>query len=90
MQWKDPMVHSKQGESIAAGDLRAIPQLKDCPHWDRAVFLGTVSHQVPFASYEGGLVKYDGKIYYVNMSQIEALRSFVRWNLKKHITVTES
>ena len=41
------------------------------------------------ASYDGGLVNYEGKIYYVNRSQIEALRTYVRWNLRKTITVIE-
>jgi hypothetical protein len=44
---------------------------------------------VQFANYDGGLVKYDGRIYYVNRSQIEALNRFVRWNTRKQITVLE-
>jgi hypothetical protein len=34
-------------------------------------------------------VKYEGRIYYVNRSQIEALRAFVRWNQRKKITVID-
>ncbi len=52
------------------------------------MFLGRIS-TVAVANYDGGLVKYDGRIYYVNRSQIEALRSFVRWNLRKTIKVIE-
>jgi hypothetical protein len=68
--------------------LRRIPQLKACPFWDRAVFLGKIAYRVKVANYDGGLVKYDGRIYYVNRSQIEALQAFVHWDLKKNITVT--
>jgi hypothetical protein len=89
MKWQDLLKDSIKGNSIKSSSLRKIPQLKACPHWDRAVFLGTISHQVAFASYEGGLVKYDGLIYYVSASQIEALRSYVRWNQKKRIAVIE-
>ncbi len=78
-----------EGNAIRASSLRRIPQLKMCPYWDRAVFLGTISHRVAFANYEGGLVRYDGRIYYVSRSQIEALRAYVRWNQRKRITVIE-
>lgn len=65
------------------------PQLKTCPFWDRAVFLGMISYKTPVANYDGGIVKYDGRIYYVNRSQIEALRPYVRWNLRSKISVIE-
>lgn len=87
MKWQDLLKDSVKGNSIKASSLRRIPQLKACPHWDRAIFLGAISHRVALAVYEGGLVNYDGRIYYVNASQIEALRPYVRWNQKKRITV---
>jgi hypothetical protein len=89
LRWQDLLKNSVKNETIKASSLRKIPQLKACPYWDRAIFLGRISHRVQFANYEGGLVKYDGRIYYVNMSQIEALNSFVHWNLKKRISVIE-
>ena len=89
MKWQDLLKDSVKGNSIKASSLRKIPQLKDCPHWDRAVFLGTISHRVAMATYAGGLVNYDGRIYYVNASQIEALSAFVRWNQRKRITVLD-
>ena len=48
-------------ESIKASNLRQIPQLKACPYWDRAVFLGTITYKTRVANYDGGLVKYDGQ-----------------------------
>jgi hypothetical protein len=88
-KWQDILRNSVSKETIHASSLRRIPQLTDCPFWDRAVFLGRISHRVKVANYDGGLVRYDGRIYYVNRSQIEALRSFVRWNLRKTIRVIE-
>jgi len=88
-KWQDVLRNSVSKETINASSLRRIPQLTDCPFWDRAVFLGRISHRVKVANYDGGLVRYDGRIYYVNRSQIEALRSFVRWNLRKTIRVIE-
>jgi len=89
MKWQDVLRDSVTGDIIKSSSLRKIPQLKVCPFWDRAVFLGTVSHRVQFANYDGGLVKYDNRIYYVSRSQIEALRPWVHWNQKKVITVVE-
>jgi hypothetical protein len=88
-KWQDVLRNSVSNEAIRASNLRRIPQLKACPFWDRAVFLGRISHKVKVANYDGGLVKYDGRIYYVNRSQIEALQSFVHWDLKKTITVMD-
>ena len=73
MKWQDILRNTVKGESITASSLRKVPHLKTCPYWDRAVFMGRISHRLQFANYDGGLVKYDGRIYYVNRSQIEAL-----------------
>ena len=89
MKWQDYLKNAVNEETIRASSLRKIPHLKSCPYWDRAVFIGRVNHRLRFANYDGGLVKYDGRIYYVNRSQIEALNRFVHWNLKKQITVLE-
>jgi hypothetical protein len=88
-KWQDLLRNSVSKESIRASSLRRIPQMKDCPFWDRAVFLGRISHRVTVANYDGGLVKYDGRIYYVNRSQIEALQGFVHWDLRKNIEVMD-
>jgi hypothetical protein len=89
MKWQDFLRDTVKSDTIKASSLRRIPQLKACPYWDRAVFLGTITYRVSFASYDGGLVKYDNRIYYVSRSQIEALRTYVHWNERKKITVIE-
>ena len=61
MKWQDVLRNSVSKESIKASTLRKIPQLKACPYWERAVFLGTLTYKLKFANYDGGLVKYDGK-----------------------------
>lgn len=88
-KWQDLLRNSVSKETIKASSLRKIPQLKACPYWDRAIFLGRLSYKTQVANYDGGLVKYDGRIYYVNRSQIEALQMYVRWDLRKHIAVIE-
>ncbi len=89
MKWQEILRGSASGETIKATALRKIPHLKACPYWDRATFLGCVSYHLRFANYDGGLVKYDNRIYYVNRSQIEALRPWVRWDLRKKVTVIQ-
>jgi hypothetical protein len=89
MKWQDVLRNSVSKESIKASNLRKIPQLKVCPYWDRAIFLGRISYKTKVANYDGGLVKYDGRLYYVNRSQIEALQAFVRWDQRKRIAIIE-
>lgn len=89
MKWQDVLRNSVKGDTIKAGALRKIPHLRSCPMWDHAVFLGRVSYDIKVANYDGGLVKYEGRIYYVNKAQIETLSNWVRWDLKKEITVLE-
>jgi hypothetical protein len=89
LKWQDLLRHSVKGNSIRASLLKKIPHLKSCPYWDRAEFIGRLSHRVRFANYNGGLVLYDNRIYYVNLSQIEALRRYVKWDLRKSVSVVE-
>ena len=87
--WQDILRNSISGDTVKASALRKIPHLKTCPYWDRATFLGRISHRSKFVNYDGGLVKYENRIYYVNLSQIEALRPWIRWDMRKKITVIE-
>jgi hypothetical protein len=89
-KWQEVLRNSVKGDAIKASTLRKIPHLKTCPNWEMAEFLGTLFYKVKYATYDGGLVKYGGRIYYVNNAQIKALRPFIRWNLTKAITVLES
>jgi hypothetical protein len=89
MPWQDILRSTLSKETINASNLRRIPHLTDCPFWDRAVFLGRISYRTRVAYYDGGLVRYDDRVYYVNRSQIEALRKYLRWNLRKTIRVVE-
>jgi len=78
---------SSADETIRAESLRKVPHLKSCPYWDRATFLGWVCHRLQFAYYDGGLVRYNDRVYYVNRTQIESLRPWLHWNLRKTISV---
>ena len=89
MKWQEILRNSVTEDTIKASTLQEDPPPQDLPYWDRATFLGRISHRLKFANYDGGLVKYDNRIYYVNRSQIEALRPWIRWDVRKMITVIE-
>lgn len=75
--------------TITVNELKGVPHLKACDRWDRATFLGCVSYRLQFANIDGGLVKYGEKLYYVNRSQMEALRPWIRWDMRKNVTVVK-
>jgi hypothetical protein len=89
IKWQEVLKDAVHNDSIRASHLRKVPQMKACPRWDEAQFLGRVNYTVQFGTYDGGLVKYAGRLYYVARSQIDALRPWVKWNLGKTITVIE-
>lgn len=89
-KWQEILRDEVKGDTIRLAALRKVPQLKDCPRWDLAEFLGCVTYRLPFATYDGGLVKYGGRLYYVSRAQMEALRPFVHWNTKKQLVVLDS
>lgn len=73
--------------TVELASLRKIPQLVNCPRWDRVDFLGRLDYRTDLAIYNGGLVRYEGKLYYVSKAQIESLRGMVRWDLRKSVVV---
>ncbi len=89
IRWQEVLKDAVHNDSIRASELRKVPHLKACPRWDEAVFLGRVEYRVKFGSYDGGLVKYGERLYYVNKAQIEALRPFVKWKTAKTVTVID-
>ncbi len=88
-RWQEILKNSVHNGAIKAGHLRCIPHLKTCRYWDRAVFLGRVYYKLHYCTFDGGLIKYDNRIYYINSAQINALTPYLKWNLSKEITVME-
>jgi hypothetical protein len=87
LKWQDLLRDAVHNNAIKARDLRKIPHLKTCLYWDQAEFLGRIDYRRVLAVYDGGLVKYDGRLYYINKAQIRALSKWVRWDLEKTLTV---
>jgi hypothetical protein len=89
IKWQEVLKDAVHNDSIKATELRKIPHLKACPRWDEAAYIGSIIHRTQFANYDGGLVRYGGRIYYVTRSQIDALRPWVKWNTGRILTVIE-
>lgn len=90
-EWESVLRNAAGGGTVLAAHLRKIPHLKTCDNWQDVTFLGRVSHTLPYAVYDGGLVRLADKIYYINSKQIDVVRRFARFrNLDKFITVVES
>ncbi len=75
--------------TIKANHLKHIPKLKTCDRWQDVIFLGRVNYSFKHSTYNGGLVKYNGKIYYINAKQIQSLINFTKWNTSNIIKVIE-
>ena len=88
MKYEELLRHSIVDNKIKATHLSHIPKLKTCDKWDDVAFLGRVKYQFKYTEYDGGLVKLNGRLYYINNKQIQSLISYVKWtNLNNIITV---
>jgi hypothetical protein len=89
IKWQEYLNHSIKNGTLKAAELRRIPVLRSCPYWDRAEYLATVYYKAPFCIFDGGLVRYDGRLYYVTKAQIRALAPWVKWNLDKTVAIID-
>ncbi len=74
---------------IKSTHLKHIPKLKACDRWQDVTFLGRVNYSFKHSNYDGGLIKFNSKIYYINAKQIQSLSSYVKWNTENIINVVE-
>ncbi len=90
LEWQSILRDAANLGQVRLAELRKIPQLKTCDNWQHVLFLGRVRHTLPHAVYDGGLVKLQDRIYYINSRQIETVRRFAGFrNLNRVITVVE-
>lgn len=53
-------------------------------------FLGRIDYQTPYYTYDGGLLKKDNALYYINAKQIMTVKHFAKFkNLQNIIRVVE-
>lgn len=88
-KYEEILRNSVVDNKIKAEHLRHIPKLKTCDRWHDVIFLGRVNHKFKHSHYDGGLVKLNGKIYYINAKQIQSIVSFTKWNTSNIINVID-
>jgi len=87
MEWEKILVDSVKDGTIKELYLRKLPVLKTVDNWKRVELVGLVDHQMKYTHYKGGLVKVNGKLYFVQDKTIKALQEFVKLDFPRKIVV---
>ncbi len=88
MEWEKILVDSVKGGVIRELYLRKLPVLKTVDNWKKVEPVGWIDYQMKHSYYKGGLVKLNGKLYFVQEKTIKALQEFMEWNFPVKIKVT--
>lgn len=88
-KWEEILKNCIKDNTIKSIHLQHIPKLKDSDNWQAAEFLGRVQYDFKYTSVDGGLVRLRGKLFYVNIKQIQVLQKLYKWDIKKQIKVIE-
>lgn len=87
MEWEKVLVDSVKDGVIKEIHLKKLPVLKSVDNWRNVELIGWVEHQMKHTYYKGGLVKVNGKLYFVQDRTIKALQEFMDWNFPAKIKV---
>lgn len=87
--WDDILKNALVDGSIKSKYLSHIPKMKDCENWGKVDFLGRVKCEFKYSKLDGGLIRYQGNLYYINISQIMVLANMYKWNTLKSIRIIE-
>ena len=89
MEWEKILGDSVQNGTIRELYLRKLPVLKNVDNWNMVELVGLVDHQMKHSNYKGGLVKLNGKLYFVQEKTIKALQAFMKWEFPRKIVVVK-
>lgn len=89
MEWERILADSVKDGRIKELHLKKIPILTGCENWKSVEVIGWVDHPMKLTHYKGGLVRLNGKIYFVTDKMISALTQFVKWKFTQRIEVTK-
>ena len=71
MHWELLLARSIENNNIRELYLYQLPILKTCDNWAAVKEIGRVSFQGKHSNYNGGIVKYAEKLYFVPTSKME-------------------
>ncbi len=87
MEWEKILVDSVKDGVIRELHLRKLPVLRTVDNWRKVELIGWVDYQMKHAYYNGGLVKVNGKLYFVQDKTIKALQEYMDWKFPLKIKV---
>ena len=87
MDWKELLLRSIENHTIRELYLYQLQILKTCNNWPAVKEIGRVDFKGKHANYNGGIVQYGGKFYFVPDITLQALASYRKWNFKNTIRV---
>jgi len=87
MEWEVILADSVKDGKIRELHLKKLPVLRTTSNWKKVELLGWLDHQMKYTHYKGGLVKLNGKLYFVQEKTIKALEEFMKWNFPGRIQV---
>jgi hypothetical protein len=87
MEWEKLLADSVIDGRIRELHLKKIPVLKTCNNWKDVQAIGWVDYRMKYSYYKGGLVKLNGKLYFVPEKVINALSEYINWKFPRRIDV---
>ncbi len=89
MEWENILKDAVHEGKIRELYLKKIPVLKTCDNWRDVEPIGWVEHQMELSFYKGGIVRLNGKLYFVTDRTINALSEYIDLKFKLMIEVTD-
>ncbi len=80
MEWEKILSDSVHNGQIRELYLSKLPVLKTTTNWKKVKLIGWIDHQMKYTHYKGGLVKLDGKLFFVKDKTIKALQEYMSWD----------
>jgi len=89
MEWERILSEAVKDGQIKELHLAKLPVLKTTTNWKKVELVGWIDHQMKHSYYKGGLVKLNGKLYFVQDKTIRALQEFMDWDFPGKILVNK-
>ena len=87
IEWEKTLVDAAKDGKIRELHLRKLPLLKTTTNWKKVELVGWIDYQMKYTYYKGGLVKLNGRLYFVQEKTIQALQEFMEWKFPRRINV---
>lgn len=87
MEWERILSDAVKDGQIKELYLRKLPVLKTTTNWKKIELVGWIDHQMKYTHYKGGLIRLNGKLYFVQDKTIQALQQYMDWDFPRKIVV---